>query len=124
MHGCLHVSCMHVCTRTSECKRGDIIGKLHDLICKYSSSLLMPAYLLCSWSLARRLCSVDRTTARRQTLTAHSQGSLKENLPAGTFTAETATLQWQPGGETIREEERGETEGETDSYAERQRDRG
>lgn len=41
-------------------------------------------------------------------LTAHSQGSLKENPPASTFTAETAPLQRQPGRETVGEERGGD----------------
>lgn len=64
--------------------------------------------------------SVGRTEAEQQTLTAHSQGSLKGNLPASAFTAETATLQRQDGRQL---EERGETRRKTDRNTDRQTDR-
>lgn len=63
--------------------------------------------------LLAQLSQWEQDSSRVRTLTAHSQGSLKENPPASAFTAETATLQHQPGRETVREERGRQTERQT-----------
>lgn len=62
---------------------------------------------------------MNRTAARCPTHTAHSQGSVKENPPSSTFTAETATLQHQqqrqPGRSSKRVDSGGQTGMQTDT---------
>lgn len=79
---------------------------------RYSWSFYLPA------PVARRLASKlsQCGTVRKQSgkLSLRTQGSHKENLPASTFTAETATLQRQPGdnqqGDGEGDEQSGEQE--------------